>query len=211
LLLEQGYSWAVSAAVLFTSTVNRWPRHFLAGGLEAVVGPRRPRASAWSAWDFSPASKRLAYLRTDSRIAVVDLTSGPPRYLEPTGAGQEYIRFAPDGHRFALGACHAGRWAVEVRDVATGQEVQRSFLHPEKVTHPAWHPDGRTLATCGDDHLIRLWDVASGQLLRVLAGHKSLGINCAFTHIRVFFFSVRQRPTQTVAPRPAWSVTVRAW
>jgi putative transposase len=52
LLLGQGYSWATIAAVLFTSTstVNRWRRRFLAGGLEAVRGPRRPRVSAWSAW-----------------------------------------------------------------------------------------------------------------------------------------------------------------
>lgn len=51
LLLDAGYSWAVIAAVLFTSasTINRWRRRFLAGGLEAVVGPRRPRASVWSA------------------------------------------------------------------------------------------------------------------------------------------------------------------
>ena len=52
LLLAEGYSWALIAAVLFTSasTINRWRQRFLAGGLEAVVGPRRPRAKAWSAW-----------------------------------------------------------------------------------------------------------------------------------------------------------------
>jgi transposase len=51
LLLDQGHSWAVIAAVLFTSasTMNRWRQRFLSGGLEAVVGPRRRRASAWSA------------------------------------------------------------------------------------------------------------------------------------------------------------------
>jgi len=52
LLLDQGCSWALIAAVLFTSTstINRWRQRFLAGGLEAVVGSRRPRAAAWSAW-----------------------------------------------------------------------------------------------------------------------------------------------------------------
>jgi putative transposase len=52
LLLDQGQSWAVIAAVLFTSasTINRWRRRFRAGGLAAVVGPRRPRARALSAW-----------------------------------------------------------------------------------------------------------------------------------------------------------------
>jgi WD40 repeat protein/tetratricopeptide (TPR) repeat protein len=136
-------------------------------------------AASW-AMDFSPDTKRLAYLLTDTRIAVVDLTSGQVRYLPPTGATeQDCIRFARDGRRFALQTRRAGKWSVEVRDAAAGQ-VQRSFLHPEKVTNPAWHPDGRTLATCCDDRRIRLWDTASGQLLRVLEGHKSWGINCAF-------------------------------
>jgi WD40 repeat protein len=135
-------------------------------------------AGTW-ATDFSPDSKRLAYLRTDTSIAVVDLTSSQVRYLPPTGAVQDHIQFAPDGLRFALQTRRAGKWSVEVRDAAAGQ-VQRSFLHPEIVNHPAWHPDGRTLATCCDDRLIRLWDVASGRLLRVLEGHKTLGINCAF-------------------------------
>lgn len=52
LLLAEGYPWALIAAVLFTSasTINRWQQRFRKGGLEAVVGPRPPRASAWSAW-----------------------------------------------------------------------------------------------------------------------------------------------------------------
>jgi WD40 repeat protein len=40
--------------------------------------------------------------------------------------------------------------------------------HPMTATHSAWHPDGQTLATCCDDHRIRLWDVTTGHLLRVL-------------------------------------------
>jgi WD40 repeat protein len=148
-------------------------------GPEPAVWHRGTQVPDRCAMDFSPDSKRLAYLRTDTRIAVVDLTSGQPRYLKPTGAEQWDIRFAPDGRRFALGVRRAGKWAVEVRDAATGQ-VQQSLPHPSGVGHPTWHPDGRTLATCGDDRLIRLWDVPSGQLLRVLEGHKSWGINCAF-------------------------------
>jgi transposase len=52
LLLDQGQSWTVIATVLFTSTstINRWRQRFLGAGLQAVVGPRPPRASAWAAW-----------------------------------------------------------------------------------------------------------------------------------------------------------------
>jgi WD40 repeat protein len=136
-------------------------------------------AGSW-AMDFSPDSKRLVYLLTDSRIAVVDLTSGKADYLPATGAGQDCIRFAPDGLRFALAANRADKSAIEVRDAATGQ-VQQTLLHPKGANQPAWHPDGQTLATCCDDQRIRLWDVASGQLLRVLKGLRGLGTRCAFT------------------------------
>src|ERR1035438_10013563 len=47
LLLADGYSWSVIAAVLFTSasTIARWQRRYQEGGLESLVGQplgRRP-------------------------------------------------------------------------------------------------------------------------------------------------------------------------
>jgi putative transposase len=53
LLLADGWSWAAIAAVLFTSssTINRWRRRFLDGGLPAVLdAPGRRRGSRWSAF-----------------------------------------------------------------------------------------------------------------------------------------------------------------
>ncbi|MEV1155052.1 NB-ARC domain-containing protein [Micromonospora chokoriensis] len=41
-------------------------------------------------------------------------------------------------------------------------------------------PDGRTLATAGDDDTVRLFDLASGRSLRVLAGHTAPVRGCAF-------------------------------
>jgi serine/threonine protein kinase/WD40 repeat protein/tetratricopeptide (TPR) repeat protein len=151
-------------------------------GPEPVLCYQGTKASSGWAMDFSPDGKRLAYLRTDTSIAVVDLASRHVRSLPPTEAeDQEHVQFAPDGRRFVLRTLRAGKWAVEVRDAATGK-VQCSLSHPKVVTHPAWHPDGRTLATCCNDGLIRLWDLASGRLLRVLEGRKTGGIACAFTH-----------------------------
>src|SRR5262249_15945383 len=71
------------------------------GGTEPAVWHRGTQVPDSWAMDFSADSKLLAYLLTDTSIAVVDLTSGQPSYLKPTGAEQGYIRFAPDGRRFA--------------------------------------------------------------------------------------------------------------
>jgi serine/threonine protein kinase/WD40 repeat protein len=164
-------------------------RHTLSGRLTVrrLDGPKQiiwyngTKAKGSWAIDFSTNGKRLAYIQTDTSIAVVDLTSRQVHCLPPTGAeDQNHIQLAPDGDRFALSVLRAGMWAVEVRDAATGQ-VQRSFPHPTSAT--AWHPNGQTLATCSEpDHRILLWDLASGRQLRVLEGHKVLGIRCAFTH-----------------------------
>jgi WD40 repeat protein len=35
----------------------------------------------------------------------------------------------------------------------------------------AWSPDGRSVATAADDALVRIWEVATGRVLRVLTGH----------------------------------------
>lgn len=52
LLLDDGHSWALIAAVLFTSssTINRWRRRYLGGGLDAVLArPARNRVGWWPA------------------------------------------------------------------------------------------------------------------------------------------------------------------
>jgi serine/threonine protein kinase/WD40 repeat protein len=148
--------------------------------------------------EFSPDSKRLAYILGDSRIAVVDLASGHAHYLPATAAQQGFIRFAPDGRRFAVGAHREGQYGIEVRDADTGQ-VQQRLPHPQHCYSPAWHPDGQVLATCCNDHLIRLWHLPSGRLLCKLRGHMAWGINCAFT------------PSRDRLLSNDWSNVLRVW
>jgi WD40 repeat protein/uncharacterized caspase-like protein len=45
----------------------------------------------------------------------------------------------------------------------------------------AYSPDGRTVASCGEDKTIKLWDAATGELVRNLTGHNSYVWDVAFS------------------------------
>src|SRR5262245_7660853 len=46
------------------------------------------------------------------------------------------------------------------------------FRHGNTTIGVAFAPDGKTIASCGWDHLVRIWDAKTGEELRRLVGHK---------------------------------------
>lgn len=56
----------------------------------------------------------------------------------------------------------------------------------EVVAHDGWvravavSPDGKTVASCGNDHLVKLWSAPDGRPLRTLEGHDCHVYNVAF-------------------------------
>jgi WD40 repeat protein len=90
----------------------------------------------------------------------------------PAGGGEvTMVAFSPDGTRLA-----AGGWGGAVLiDMASRQQVGALYLPQGGYSAAvAFSPDGSVLATGGSDGLIRLWDVATlqvmGQLPRVQQG-----------------------------------------
>lgn len=50
-------------------------------------------------------------------------------------------------------------------------DIVRVVGHTEAITALAFSPDGKTLATGSDDYTVKLWNVATGLMLRTIEGH----------------------------------------
>jgi WD40 repeat protein len=58
-------------------------------------------------------------------------------------------------------------------------QIRRLGGHTRAVMSCAVAPDGRWLVTTGEDHTVRIWDVATGGLRHLLTGHRQKVISCA--------------------------------
>lgn len=93
-------------------------------------------------------------------------TKGPARLAGPT--------------EWLFSADYAGRIGAWPVDAEEPKPVYTLDGHRGWVRALAVSPDGQTLASCGNDRLVKLWSVADGKLVREIAGHNCHVYNVAF-------------------------------
>jgi WD40 repeat protein len=63
---------------------------------------------------------------------------------------------------------------IQVWNESMTQQLVICKGHNSWVWQVAFSADSRTLVSCGQDHTIRLWEVATGKCLKILQGHSSI-------------------------------------
>jgi WD40 repeat protein len=139
---------------------------------QEVLALRNPKSEfiLWKApavcW--SPDGRRLATVNEGWTACVRIWDVGTGREVATLRGHETWALFALSWGRHGLLAS-GGQDALKVWD-DSGREVT-SLNHRGNVYAAAWSPDGDTLAGCGPDGIIRLWERGSWKQRSVLSGH----------------------------------------
>ncbi|MCA8956894.1 MAG: hypothetical protein KDC87_12525, partial [Planctomycetes bacterium] len=141
----------------FTATEHAPETHGCRGGIDAV--------------DWTADGRRIVAVSRDQQARVWDGASGKLLWSMELPASRTRVEFSPDGA--VLGLC--GNGGASLRDAANGALRVALTGHRGRVTAIRFAPDGRRVATLGEDGWLRFWRTHDGTRLGGVRGHEGSG------------------------------------
>lgn len=137
---------------------------------QMATGRELPKLSGHAGWvraiAFSPDSRLLASGSNSGEVKLWDVNGGRETYSLPYSREQIHtIAFSPDGKWLA--AAGTGQ-LVHLLDVAS-RESRNLSGHSGEITSVAFRPDSSLIASGSTDKTVRLWNPATGNVVRTLA------------------------------------------
>ncbi len=132
---------------------------------------------------FFPDARTIATTAEDHSVRLWRVTTGEElRRIKTQHLQNNAVAVSPDGRLLLVAS--VGDQPVQVWDAGTGRELP-PFAIPRneasRIFSLAFAPDGRTLATGGEDGVIRLWEVSSRQERRRFTGHTGWAYRVVFS------------------------------
>lgn len=121
---------------------------------------------------FSPDGQRVVTTAQDRQIQVWELATGAHRVLTGHESWLQAVGFSLDGQTL-YSAGYEGALLVWDLNAEQPQPVRRLAAHDGWIRGLVVSPDGQRLATGGNDHHVKLWNAASGELVHDLLGHEA--------------------------------------
>ncbi len=128
---------------------------------------------------FDPSGRFVFASAQDSSIQRFDLANARKVSLTGHRSWVRGMAFQAE-HKKLFSGDYAGQVLVWPVDADQSEPERTIAAHRGWVRMTAVSPDGRQLATCGNDNLVKLWNIADGSLVRELSGHNSHVYNVAF-------------------------------
>jgi WD40 repeat protein len=146
------------------------------------IVPNVPHSSAITSLTFSRDGSRLLSGSRDKSVKLWETATG--RLLRTFVGHSDYVTsvaFSPDGTRLLSGG-YIDDKTVKLWDAASGKLIRTWEAHGSGVEAVAFSPDGTHLLSAGSEYVaahratvgrLKLWDAASGQLIRIFEGHSN--------------------------------------
>ena len=128
---------------------------------------------------FEDDGKTLLAGGTDDGVHSWDVETGKLRHGDPKVKG--WIAMSPDGTMLVSYPGYSATGPVDFCDRKSGKSLGKISGADGSAHSVAVAPDNRSIATCGDDGLLRRWKIPSGEEINRPVGHQHHITGVGFT------------------------------